>query len=144
MNRENKKEESNLKDIFEKNSIKVLKGIGISWVITFILLFIYAVLLTYTKIAENTMVPVIIFITAISILIRQLNCSRKYQKKWNGKWWDNWFYICFNNLHIIKFIREQFYFEYIFYNYGDLRNCSRCHRRNSRSKFKINNTKRSI
>ena len=70
MNRENKKEESNLKDIFEKNSIKVLKGIGISWVITFILLFIYAVLLTYTKIAENTMVPVIIFITAISILIR--------------------------------------------------------------------------
>ena len=57
-----------MKDILEKSSLKILKGIGISWVITFILLFIYAILLTYTKIEENTMVPVIILITAVSIL----------------------------------------------------------------------------
>lgn len=68
MNKENKKEGDSLKDILEKSSLKILKGIGISWVITFILLFIYAILLTYTKIEENTMVPVIILITAVSIL----------------------------------------------------------------------------
>ena len=62
-----------MKEILESNGIKLLKGIIISCIITFILLFIYAVLLTYTNIGENTMVPVIILITAVSILIRKFN-----------------------------------------------------------------------
>lgn len=65
-----------MKDILEKSPIKILKGTGISFIITLILLFIYAILLTYTKIEEGTMIPVIILITIVSILIRKLNCSR--------------------------------------------------------------------
>lgn len=49
--------------------MKILKGTLIAWILTFVLLFIYAVLLTYTKIGENTMYPVIIVIEAVSILI---------------------------------------------------------------------------
>ena len=62
-----------LKDIMGMNSMKILKGLLISCVVTLMLLFIYAIVLTYTKIGENTMAPVIILITAVSILIRKLN-----------------------------------------------------------------------
>ncbi|MDE5830935.1 MAG: TIGR04086 family membrane protein [Clostridia bacterium] len=64
-----------MKDILESNYIKILKGTLISWIITLVLLFIYAVLLTYTKIGENTASPVIIAITAVSILIRKFYCN---------------------------------------------------------------------
>ena len=47
----------------------VVKGILISFLITVILLFIYALFLTFTNIGENTITPVIIVCTAISILI---------------------------------------------------------------------------
>ena len=63
-----------MKDIFGKGPIKVLKGIGIS----IILLFIYSCLLTYTEIEESTIVPVLILITAVSILARKLNGSIFY------------------------------------------------------------------
>ncbi len=62
-----------MNDILSSNFIKILKGIAISCVITLILLFIYAVILTYTKIGENTMAPVILLITAVSILARKFN-----------------------------------------------------------------------
>lgn len=53
----------------ETSIINILKGIGISLLVTVILLIIFSVLLTYTNIQENFIDPVIIIITAISILI---------------------------------------------------------------------------
>ena len=47
----------------------IAKGIGISLLITIILLFIFSVLLTYTDIGENTINPVIMVVTGVSILI---------------------------------------------------------------------------
>ena len=47
----------------------IAKGTGISLLITLILLFIFSAILTYTNISENTITPVILVITAISILI---------------------------------------------------------------------------
>jgi len=55
------KEVSEAKAIFENNNaIKVFKGIVFSWIITLILLFIYAAILTYTSLEESTISPVII------------------------------------------------------------------------------------
>ena len=48
---------------------KIFKGTGISLLVTFILLIIFSAILTYTNISENTITPVILIITAISILI---------------------------------------------------------------------------
>ncbi len=70
-----------MKEILESSSIKILKGMGIAFAITLILLFIYAILLTYTNIEEGTMVPVIILITAVSILARKLNTEQELSKK---------------------------------------------------------------
>jgi putative membrane protein (TIGR04086 family) len=54
----------------ENNTIvNIAKGIGIALITTIILLFIFAIILTYTQINETIMNPVIIVITAISILI---------------------------------------------------------------------------
>ena len=64
-----------LKEILQSGSINIIKGIIMSWIVTLILLFIYSVLLTYTKIEESTMNIVIILITAVSILIRQFNAE---------------------------------------------------------------------
>ena len=47
----------------------IAKGIGTSLFITFILLFIFSAVLTYTYIGENTINPVIMVVTGISILI---------------------------------------------------------------------------
>ena len=60
----------NQKQIKEENMIiNVLKGAGISLLMTVILLIIFSLLLTYTNIQENVINPVIIMITAVSILI---------------------------------------------------------------------------
>lgn len=47
----------------------ILKGVGISLITTIILLIIFSLILTYTNIQENVINPVIMIITAISILI---------------------------------------------------------------------------
>lgn len=53
-----------------ENVIKnITKGVGIALLATFILLLIFAGLLTYTQISETMINPVIIVVTAISILI---------------------------------------------------------------------------
>ena len=68
------KEISDVKSISENsNTVKILKGLIISAIITLVLLFIFAVLLTYTNLGENTIGPVIIGITVVSILARKLN-----------------------------------------------------------------------
>lgn len=54
----------------ENNTITTIaKGIGISLMITVIALTIFSIILTYTNIEENVINPVIMIITAISILI---------------------------------------------------------------------------
>ena len=53
----------------EKTMTNIAKGVGISLLTTFILLLIFATILTYTQISESVINPVIIIITAISILI---------------------------------------------------------------------------
>ena len=56
--------------INENNIIKnIAKGIGISLITTLVLLLIFSIILTYTNIQENVINPVIMMITAISILI---------------------------------------------------------------------------
>lgn len=52
-----------------KSMVNILKGVGISLIATIILLIIFSILLTYTNIPENTINPVIMIITAISILM---------------------------------------------------------------------------
>lgn len=60
----------NQTQIKEENMIiNVLKGAGISLLTTVILLIIFSLVLTYTNIQENVINPVIIMITAVSILI---------------------------------------------------------------------------
>ena len=54
---------------FSKNIIRILKGSITAIILTLILLLIFAILLTFTSIPESTINPVIITITAISILI---------------------------------------------------------------------------
>jgi putative membrane protein (TIGR04086 family) len=58
----------------------IVKGILISYGITFCLILIYSALLTYTNIQENTISPVILIITAISILIGSSIGSNKINK----------------------------------------------------------------
>lgn len=62
-------------------SIKtILKGSIISIILTLLLLFLFATLLTYTNISENTIPAVIIIITAINLLIGSSIASRKMKK----------------------------------------------------------------
>ena len=49
--------------------INIAKGVGISIISTIVLLLIFSIILTYTNVQEETINPVIIVITAISILI---------------------------------------------------------------------------
>lgn len=53
----------------QKNITNIAKSIGISLLISFLLLIIFATILTYTEVSESIINPVIIVITAISILI---------------------------------------------------------------------------
>ena len=50
------------------NIKNIFKGIGISMIITVVALLIFSLVLTYTNVGENTITPVIIVITALSIL----------------------------------------------------------------------------
>ena len=64
----------------EKAMSNIIKGVGISLLTTFLLLLIFAVILTYTETSETIINPVIIVITAISILIGSSIGSIKIKK----------------------------------------------------------------
>ena len=49
--------------------VNIIKGIVISIVCTFVLLFVFSLILTYTNVSETFIAPVIIVVTAISIFI---------------------------------------------------------------------------
>ena len=63
-----------------KQSICILKGILISFLFTLCMLIIYSVLLVYTSLSEQTIRPVIITITGVSILIGSSLGTRKLHK----------------------------------------------------------------
>lgn len=65
----------------DKNIIRIIKGSVFSILITLILLFIYAILLTSTNIPESTMSVAVITITGISILIGSSISSFKIKKR---------------------------------------------------------------
>lgn len=64
----------------------IAKGVGISLIATFIFLIIFSIILTYTNVQEQVINPVIIVITAISILIGSSigNCKIKKNGLING------------------------------------------------------------
>ena len=58
----------------------IFKGIGIAMIFTVICLLIFSFILTYTNISESTITPVIIVVTAISILIGSSVGNNKIKK----------------------------------------------------------------
>ncbi len=76
----------------------IAKGVGIALLASLILLLIFATMLTYTNVSENTITPVIIVITAISILIGSSVRKHENQKEWLNKWWLNRWNICIYHL----------------------------------------------
>ena len=64
----------------DKQSICILRGILISFIFTIFMLVIFATLLVYTDLSEQTIRPVIITITGISILIGSSLGTRKLHK----------------------------------------------------------------
>ena len=69
-------EESELKKIL----VGIIKGSIFSIIISAILLLIFAVLLSYTNLSENTMLPVTLVVTGVSILIGSMMSTRKIRK----------------------------------------------------------------
>ena len=69
-------------EMFENNNtiISIIKGTAISFLVTIIALTVFAVLLTYTELSENTIKPVVITVTGISILIGSSIGTRKIRK----------------------------------------------------------------
>lgn len=66
--------------IENKTLSNMIKGVFISLITTLILLIIFATLLTFTNLQENVINPVIIVITAISILLGSSIGSSKIKK----------------------------------------------------------------
>ena len=64
----------------EKAISNIAKGVGISLGTSFLLLIIFAILLTFTEVSESMINPVIIVITAVSILIGSSIGNIKIQK----------------------------------------------------------------
>ena len=80
---------------------KILKGIIVSVILTLVLLFIYSAILTYTNLGENTIKPVVIAITGISILARKFNSSKLNKEKRNIKWRTDRFNLYITNIFSI-------------------------------------------
>ena len=62
------------------NILRILKGSFISIIFTLVLIFIFSIFLTYTNISESVITPVIIVISAISILIGSSISTMKIKK----------------------------------------------------------------
>lgn len=60
--------------------IYIVKGVGISLISSLLLLIIFATLLTFTNIPESVVSPVIIILTAISILFGSSITNMKIRK----------------------------------------------------------------
>ena len=66
--------------VLKQNTGRIIKGSIIAILISLILLFIYATILTYTQVSETTMIPVVLTIVAVSILTGSMISARKIRK----------------------------------------------------------------
>ncbi len=64
-----------------RNFVRIIKGSLLSIILTTIFLIIFSIILAYTNIPENTMIPVITIITSISILVGSIISVSKIEKK---------------------------------------------------------------
>ena len=71
----------NTEIIPENNITKIIKGSVLAIIITLIILLILAMLLSYTSMSENVITPIIIIITAVSIMIGSIFSSIKIRKQ---------------------------------------------------------------
>ena len=69
------------KNELKQNMIRIGKGSVISILITLALLFLFSIILTFTTVNENTIMPVVIIITSVSILIGSSISTLKIKKK---------------------------------------------------------------
>ena len=71
-------------EVYQKNEnkiwVNIIKGVGISLLSTLVTLIIFSAILTYTDINESVINPVIITITAISILLGSSIGNNKIRK----------------------------------------------------------------
>ena len=102
--------------VSSSNSVKILKGLIISCIITFVLMYRFAAVLTYTDTEENTIGPVIIAITGVSILSRKLYGNKFNKEKWNIKWRNNRFCIYNTYIYSIKHNGKWICLKYLFNN----------------------------
>ena len=65
---------------FKKNAIRIIKGSIFAIITSTVLLLIFALLLCYTSLSENTIFPVILVITGISILIGSMISTKRIRK----------------------------------------------------------------
>lgn len=69
-----------IKNVDNNTFIEIMKGVGISLVVTIICLLIFSIILTVTNVSENVINPVIMIITAISILFGSSVINSKIKK----------------------------------------------------------------
>ena len=71
----------NMEIIEQNNFIKIIKGTAISVILSLVLLMVLSVLLSYTNLSENIIVPTVIAITSLSILVGSLFSALKIKKQ---------------------------------------------------------------
>ena len=64
----------------KKNVIRIIKGSIFSIIISLILLLIFAILLCYTNLSENSIKPTILIITGVGILVGSMISAKKIRK----------------------------------------------------------------
>lgn len=65
----------------ENKVILIIKGIGIAMILTIIMILVLSIILAFTSLKENTIMPSIIFISSFDILIGSFWCSKKIENK---------------------------------------------------------------
>ena len=125
------------------NTIKRIgKGIGISMMLTLLLLLVFSIILTYTNISENTITPVIIVTTSISILIRKFYSKYENKKERINKWCYDWWTLYANTLYNFKSFKLEIRIKYTKHNNDRNWNYLWDIRRDNRSKYKIKQRKK--
>ena len=63
-----------------QNLIRIVKGSSFAIITSMILLFIFALVLSYTKVSETSITPVVMIVVGISILLGSTISTRKIKK----------------------------------------------------------------
>ena len=68
-------------DNLKANIIRIIKGSLLSIIVSVIFLIVFAMLLTYTSLSENTITPIVLAIVGLSILLGSYLSTKKINKK---------------------------------------------------------------